>query len=58
MTRARDRLSLSRHERVSKNRISPSPYHLAVTGHTVDAGLLPLPSVQPILEVYYDEPRR
>ena len=56
MTRTRDWLSLSRHERVSKNRISPSPYHLEVTGHTVDAGLLPLPPVEPILEGNDDEP--
>ncbi len=56
MTRAKDWLSLSGHERVSKNRISPSPYHLEVTGHAVDAELLPLPTVEPILETHNDEP--
>ena len=56
MTRARDWLSLSRHERVTKNRIGQSPYHLEVTGHTVDADLLPLPPVEPIMETHKDEP--
>jgi ATP-dependent exoDNAse (exonuclease V) beta subunit len=33
MTRARDRLSLARHERITKNRVGASPYHQEVTGH-------------------------
>jgi DNA helicase-2/ATP-dependent DNA helicase PcrA len=32
MTRARDWLSLSRHERITMNRVTASPYHLEVTG--------------------------
>jgi DNA helicase-2/ATP-dependent DNA helicase PcrA len=47
MTRARDWLSLSRHERI-KNRVAPSPYHQEITGHTVDPALLPLPPVEPV----------
>jgi DNA helicase II / ATP-dependent DNA helicase PcrA len=55
MTRARDWLSLSRHERI-KNRVAPSPYHKEVTGHTVDPVLLPLPPIQPILHEESSEP--
>jgi DNA helicase-2/ATP-dependent DNA helicase PcrA len=46
MTRARDWLSLSRHERITKNRVAPSPYHLEITGHTIDTQLLPLPDIK------------
>jgi ATP-dependent DNA helicase UvrD/PcrA len=55
MTRARDWLSLSRHERI-KNNVAPSPYHVEVTGHTVDSALLPLPPVEPILNEESGEP--
>jgi DNA helicase II / ATP-dependent DNA helicase PcrA len=47
MTRARDWLSLSRHERI-KNQIAASPYHQEVTGHAV-APPLPLPGVERII---------
>jgi DNA helicase-2/ATP-dependent DNA helicase PcrA len=40
MTRARDWLSLSRHERVTSKHVAASPYHQEVTGHAAD---LPLP---------------
>jgi DNA helicase-2/ATP-dependent DNA helicase PcrA len=45
MTRARDWLSLSRHERITKNRVTASPYHQEVTGHAADPPL-PLPLVE------------
>jgi DNA helicase II / ATP-dependent DNA helicase PcrA len=47
MTRARDWLSLSRHERI-KNQVAASPYHQEVTGHAV-APPLPLPGVERII---------
>lgn len=55
MTRARDWLSLSRHERI-KNRVTPSPYHHEVTGHEVDSGPPSLPPVEPHLDEQADEP--
>ena len=55
MTRARDWLSLSRHERI-RNRVAASPYHQEVTGHTVNSALLPLPQVEPIVAEESDEP--
>ena len=45
MTRARDWLSLSRHERITRNRVGASPYHQKVTGHTAELPL-PLPHVE------------
>jgi DNA helicase-2/ATP-dependent DNA helicase PcrA len=54
MTRARDWLSLSRHERI-KNRVAASPYHLEVTGHAADSPL-PLPPVERIIKEEADEP--
>ncbi len=54
MTRARDWLSLSRHERI-KNRVAASPYHLEVTGHAVKPPL-PLPPVDRIVREDADEP--
>jgi DNA helicase-2/ATP-dependent DNA helicase PcrA len=42
MTRARDWLSLSRHERITRNRVGASPYHAAIAGHAADPPL-PLP---------------
>jgi DNA helicase II / ATP-dependent DNA helicase PcrA len=45
MTRARDWLSLSRHERITRNHVGASPYHQAVTGHAA-AVPLPLPTVE------------
>ena len=55
MTRARDWLSLSRHERITKNRVAPSPYHQEVTGYTADPPL-PVPPVERILKEEADEP--
>jgi DNA helicase-2/ATP-dependent DNA helicase PcrA len=55
MTRARDWLSLSRHERITKNRVAASPYHLEVTGH-VAALPLPLPPVERIVNEQAAEP--
>jgi DNA helicase II / ATP-dependent DNA helicase PcrA len=46
MTRARDWLSLSRHEHITRNRVGASPYHQEVTGHTAGSPL-PLPPVEP-----------
>lgn len=46
MTRARDWLSLSRHERI-KNRVQPSPYHREISGHAVTDSSLPLPEIEP-----------
>ena len=54
MTRARDWLSLSRHERI-KNRIAASPYHLEVTGHAAETPL-PLPPVERITREEAEEP--
>ena len=54
MTRARDWLSLSRHERI-KNRITASPYHLEVTGYATEPPL-PLPPVEQIVKEEADEP--
>ncbi len=54
MTRARDWLSLSRHERIN-NRVSASPYHLEITGHAATRPL-PLPSVERIIREGAEEP--
>jgi DNA helicase II / ATP-dependent DNA helicase PcrA len=54
MTRARDWLSLSRHERI-KNRVAASPYHLEVTGYAA-APPLPIPPVERIVKEDADEP--
>jgi DNA helicase II / ATP-dependent DNA helicase PcrA len=48
MTRARDWLSLSRHERITEYRVGASPYHQEVTGHAAGSPL-PLPPVEPSL---------
>ncbi len=55
MTRARDWLSLSRHERITKNRVSASPYHVEVTGHAAGPPL-PLPQVKQLVQEKVDEP--
>ena len=54
MTRARDWLSLSRHERIN-NRVAASPYHSEVTGHAVSLPL-PLPPVELITRDAAEEP--
>jgi DNA helicase II / ATP-dependent DNA helicase PcrA len=55
MTRARDWLSLSRHERITKNRVGASPYHQEVTGHAAELPL-PLPPVEQIHNGDADDP--
>lgn len=55
MTRARDWVSLSRHERI-KNRVQPSRYHLEIAGHEVDEPELPLPPVDHVVNGSEDEP--
>ncbi len=47
MTRARDWLSLSRHERM-KNRVAASPYHREVAGQS-DVMPLPLPDIEQLI---------
>jgi DNA helicase-2/ATP-dependent DNA helicase PcrA len=46
MTRARDWLSVSRHERVKKRRVGPSPYYLELAGHEVDPQDIKLPPIE------------
>jgi DNA helicase II / ATP-dependent DNA helicase PcrA len=55
MTRARDWLSLSRHERNSRDRVDASPYHQQVTGHAAGAPL-PLPPMEQSRNGDADEP--
>ena len=55
MTRARDWLSLSRHERITRNRVAASPYHGEITGHAAEPPL-PLPPVDRIIHEEADEP--
>ena len=55
MTRARDWLSLSRHERITKKHVAASPYHLEIIGHTAGPPL-PLPPVEQIVEDEAAEP--
>jgi DNA helicase-2/ATP-dependent DNA helicase PcrA len=55
MTRARDWLSLSRHERVTKNKVPPSPYHEAITGFAATHPL-PLPRIDQIVREEAAEP--
>ena len=49
ITRARDWLSLSRHDRVTKNRVAQSPYHAELELHvaSVDPGQIKLPAIHP-----------
>jgi DNA helicase-2/ATP-dependent DNA helicase PcrA len=55
MTRARDWLSLSRHNKITKNRVAASPYHQEITGHAVTPPL-PLPAVERIVREEEGEP--
>lgn len=47
MTRARDWLSVSRHERVTKQRVAQSPYHAELSEHAVAPGDIRLPPIEP-----------
>lgn len=47
ITRARDWLSVSRHERVTKQRVAQSPYHAELCEHAVEPGDIKLPTVEP-----------
>jgi DNA helicase-2/ATP-dependent DNA helicase PcrA len=49
MTRARDWLSLSRHNRVSKNKVAASPYHQEITGFAAEHPL-PLPRIGQLIQ--------
>ncbi|MGH3278326.1 MAG: ATP-dependent helicase [Trebonia sp.] len=55
MTRARDWLSLSRHERVTKNKVAASPYHQEIAGFAADHPL-PLPRIEQIVREEASEP--
>ena len=55
MTRARDWLSLSRHERIVSRRVGASPYHQEVTGHAAELPL-PLPPLEQIHNGDADDP--
>jgi DNA helicase II / ATP-dependent DNA helicase PcrA len=55
ITRARDWLSLSRHERITRDRVDASPYHQQVTGHAAGAPL-PLPPMEQSRNEDADEP--
>jgi DNA helicase-2/ATP-dependent DNA helicase PcrA len=47
MTRARDWLSVSRHERVTTQRARESPYHAELSDHAVEPGDIRLPPIEP-----------
>lgn len=47
ITRARDWLSVSRHERVTKQRARQSPYFAELADHTVDPDDIRLPPIEP-----------
>lgn len=55
MTRARDWLSLSRHERVTRNRVASSPYHQEVAGFAAEQPLL-IPKADRIIQAEATEP--
>jgi DNA helicase-2/ATP-dependent DNA helicase PcrA len=47
ITRARDWLSVSRHRRVTKQRVAPSPYHAELSAHAIEPKDIKLPPVEP-----------
>jgi DNA helicase-2/ATP-dependent DNA helicase PcrA len=55
MTRARDWLSLSRHEKTAKNKVAASPYHDEIKGFAATRPL-PLPNVERIARAESSEP--
>jgi DNA helicase-2/ATP-dependent DNA helicase PcrA len=48
ITRARDWLSVSRHERVTTQRVAQSPYHAELSEHAVDVNAINFPTIEPI----------
>ncbi len=46
MTRARDWLSVSRHERVTTRTVAPSPYFSALRSHEIEPGDIVLPPIE------------
>lgn len=46
LTRARDWLSVSRHQRVTKQRVAQSPYHAELSEHELDVGDILLPPIE------------
>jgi DNA helicase-2/ATP-dependent DNA helicase PcrA len=61
MTRARDWLSVSRHERVTSRAVAASPYYLSLDAHDVDPAVVVAPSAESTgpsdttLEITYSE---
>jgi DNA helicase-2/ATP-dependent DNA helicase PcrA len=47
MTRARDWLSLSRHDRVTKNAVAPSPYYTELSDLETEPDSIRLPNIEP-----------
>jgi DNA helicase-2/ATP-dependent DNA helicase PcrA len=47
ITRARDWLSVSRHERVTTQRVAQSPYHAELSEHAVDVNAINFPTIEP-----------
>jgi DNA helicase-2/ATP-dependent DNA helicase PcrA len=47
ITRARDWLSVSRHRRVTKQRVAQSPYHAELSAHAIEPEDIKLPPVEP-----------
>ncbi len=46
ITRARDWLSVSRHERVTTQRVAQSPYHAELSAHAVDVNAIAFPTIE------------
>jgi DNA helicase II / ATP-dependent DNA helicase PcrA len=47
ITRARDWLSVSRHERVTTQRVAQSPYHAELSEHAADVNAINFPAIEP-----------
>jgi len=47
LTRARDWLSVSRHDKVTRNRVAPSPYHGELSHLAIDPDRIRLPEIEP-----------
>jgi DNA helicase II / ATP-dependent DNA helicase PcrA len=62
ITRARDWLSVSRHERVTTQRVAQSPYHAELSEHAADVNAINFPTIEPtdtspdaILDITFSE---